>query len=99
MTHNDLKKGDRVLCVPGAPGYRARIAVLTDSRPGIIRNIRCTEENGYYDEFGTIYVDEILAVEKSGGQLRDEKGREWEPLTISNAHRKKMREIRAVFPL
>jgi hypothetical protein len=93
MTHNDLKKGDRVLC---SPRSCPRIAIMADSRKGIIRYIDCTDANGYCPETGSIYVDEILAVAKPGES--EQKNWAWETLSLQKSHAKQLAEIRGAFP-
>lgn len=84
MTHNDLKKGDRVRAA-GLFGHGPRYALVMDNRKGIGRMLHIEESNGHYPDMGDVYVDEIDAYEVAG---------EWRPIELSPAHAKRMKSIR-----
>ena len=86
MTHNDLKKGMRVKG-PGLFGHGPMFMEVADNAKGIIRMIDVEESNGHYHEMGSKYIDEITHVEVDG---------EWEPLTLSPAHTKQMKNVRGI---
>jgi len=82
---NDLKKGDRVMMTPVS---NPRTGVLVNNKKGITRLVKIDENNGYYPDMGSVYIDEIL------GYFDEETG-SWKDLKISPAHAKKMETIRA----
>lgn len=84
MTHNELKKGDRVAAT-GLFGLGPRYAEVMDNQKGTIRMLHIEESNGHYPDMGSVYVDEITHVEVDGS---------WEPVELSPAHAKKMKSIR-----
>ena len=84
MTHNDLKKGDRVRA-KGLFGQGPRYAVVMDNRKGIGRMLHIEESNGHYPDMGDVYIDEITHVEVDG---------EWQSVELSPAHAKKMKKVR-----
>jgi hypothetical protein len=84
VTHNELKKGDRVRAT-GLFGLGPRYAVVVDNRKGIGRMLHIEESNGHFPDMGDTYVDEITHVEVDGA---------WEPVELSPAHAKKMKTIR-----
>lgn len=84
MTHNELKKGDRVRLTDA--GFGIRHATMTDNRRGILRQVRIEERDGYFPDVGDNYVDDIIAVERNG---------EWQPVELAPAHARRMKGIRA----
>jgi hypothetical protein len=86
MEHNDLKKGMRVRCT-GLFGEGPRYAEIMDNQKGIARLCHVEESNGHYPDMGSIYVDEILAVEIDG---------EWQSVTLNRKHAQRLSGIRAM---
>ena len=86
MTHNDLKKGDRVAAI-GLFGQGPRYAVVMDNRKGIGRMLHIEESNGHFPDMGDVYVDEISLVFDVGTE-------QWKPVELSPAHAKRLKAIR-----
>lgn len=85
LTHNDLRKGERVR-MPGLFGLGPRYGTMADNLKGVTRMVAVEESNGHFPDIGSVYVDEILAVERDG---------EWVAVTMSPAHAKKRNAIAA----
>tara|TARA_R110001592_G_C12999170_1_gene735736 strand:+ start:412 stop:690 length:279 start_codon:yes stop_codon:yes gene_type:complete len=83
MTHNDLKKGMKVqlTSVPMISGAYRR-ATIMDNLKGITRMVRVEEENGYFPDIGSVYVNEILFALYDNDMP--------EPIDVSEAHQKKI---------
>ena len=99
-THNDLKKGIRVVMT----SFRLisdmpRTGVLMDNMKGITRLVHIDPTHGYYDDMGSVYVDEILAYIPKGKEITDlsdidELFAKLKVCRMSDAHAKKMKRIR-----
>jgi len=88
IQHNDLKKGTRVKMTPFyLISNELRSGVLIDNMKGITRLVHIDEENGYFPDMGSVYVDEIL------GYFNEETDR-WEAIKLNNNHWKKLKNIR-----
>ena len=85
LRHNDLKKGDRVRG-PGLFGQGQRYGKMMDNMKGMTRLVHIEESNGHYPDMGSVYVNEILEVERDG---------EWLPVELSPAHAKKMAAVQS----
>jgi hypothetical protein len=98
MLTNDIKKGAKLVLTGG------RCATMYDNAKGIIRMVKTDDTNGYYEEIGSVYADEIVGVvaEKAepGKQLLIcmSVGKMVDPAELAPAHKKKLAGIRAVLP-
>lgn len=79
MFVNDLKTGMRVkmASIPEISG-KPRIATIEDNRTGVIRTVLVEGRDGYDEEAGSAWIDEILAVEQDGA---------WEPVEMTDVQR------------
>ena len=99
-THNDLKKGIRVVMTPfRLISDMPRTGVLMDNMKGITRLIHIDETQGYYPDMGSVYIDEILAYIPKGREITDlsdidELFAKLKVCRMSDAHTKKMKRIR-----
>jgi|TARA_R100000093_G_C1911403_1_gene62887 hypothetical protein len=88
IEHNDLKKGTRVKMTPFyLISNELRSGVLIDNMKGITRLVHIDEENGYFPDMGSVYVDEII------GYFNEETDR-WEAIKLNNKHFKQLEKIR-----
>jgi len=87
MTHNDLKKGTKVLLSGG------RMGTICDNRKGIRRCVKIEERDGWFGDMGDVYVDEVLA---TVDDFPDDpcKLHIKEQVDLSPAHKKQMAKIR-----
>lgn len=85
MQHNELRKDDRVR-MTGLFGQGPRFGKVMDNKKGITRLIHIEESNGHYPDMGSVYVDEITHIETPNS--------EWEFISMSAAHAKKMQKVR-----
>ena len=91
MTHNDLRKGDKVWLRGG------RFATMCDSRRGIHRRVKVVERDGWHGDMGDVYVWDIVAKLPADTDLETAKqfdSGDLEFLTLTPAHEKKRRTIR-----
>lgn len=67
---NDLKKGDRVvmLGIPGISNHTRTGVIMENKRGGITRMVKIDEENGYFGDIGSVYIDEIVAHINDNGE-------------------------------
>ena len=70
---NDLLKGQEVLLTGD------RIAKIVRNQKGTIKDIEVLAINGFYNEFGTCYVDEIRAVKTDN---------DWKKVSVDPKHQK-----------
>lgn len=80
MLVNDIKKGAELLLTG------SRRAVMADNARGVIRMVKIKPENGWFEEFGSVYVTEIVRVMNPATQA-------WEPVALSPAQSKKLGRI------
>lgn len=89
IEHNDLKKGDMVeLTAIPMLSHEPRVAEIYDNLKGTTRNIKILNQNGYYPDIGSNYIDEIKF------RLNDDGTKT--PVELSAAHAKKMSHIRNI---
>ena len=83
MTHNELRKGMRVQLTPiPTLSSQPRLATIMDNIKGITRMVHIEEQNGYFGDMGSVYVNEIEYV-----LFPDDMP---EKLEVSKAHQKKL---------
>lgn len=83
---DELKKGDKVFLSPiKMISNEPRRGEIRCNKKGIRRMVKIEKRDGYYDDVGDVYVDEILSV------VRDEF--EYEFL-LNERHEKIMKDIR-----
>ncbi len=89
MTHNDLRKNDKVLLSGG------RLGTIMDNRKGICRCVKIQERDGYYGDMSDVYVWEIVAKLPDDTDLATVKalGDGVEFLDLAPAHAKKQKAI------
>jgi hypothetical protein len=91
VTHNDLKKGDKVLLTGG------RLATVMDNRKGICRCIHVQERDGWYGDMGDVYAWEILAKLPADTDLATVQViTDSEVIELSKAHAKKQKAIEGI---
>jgi hypothetical protein len=92
MTHNDLRKGDKVVL------SGLRFGTIMDNRRGIRRCVKIEERGGCYPDMGDVYVDEIhgwLPADKTFEECDMGSVVEVDQVvSMSPAHRKQMAKIR-----
>lgn len=89
IEHNDLKKGDMVeLTAIPMLSHEPRVAEIYDNLKGTTRNIKILNQNGYYPDIGSNYIDEIKF------RLNDDGTKT--PVELSAAHAKKLSHIRNI---
>ena len=86
MFINDVQKGMRIqmTCIPQISDV-PRFATVHDKPKGVIRTVLVDGRDGYDEEAGSAWIDEIVAVHVDGV---------WEPVEITPAQRTKLREDR-----
>tara|TARA_R100001463_G_scaffold130412_1_gene189807 strand:+ start:246 stop:524 length:279 start_codon:yes stop_codon:yes gene_type:complete len=83
MTHNELRKGMRVQLTPiPTISNLPRFAIVMDNMKGITRMVHIEENNGYFGDMGSVYVNEIEYVLFDNDMP--------EPIEVSEAHQKKL---------
>jgi|TARA_B100000900_G_scaffold399176_1_gene401403 hypothetical protein len=83
MTHNELRKGMRVQLTPiPTISNLPRFAIVMDNMKGITRMVHIEENNGYFGDMGSVYVNEIEYVLFDNDMP--------EPVEISEAHQNKL---------
>tara|TARA_R100001460_G_scaffold3051_2_gene9379 strand:+ start:53 stop:331 length:279 start_codon:yes stop_codon:yes gene_type:complete len=83
MTHNELRKGMRVQLTPiPTISNLPRFATVMDNMKGITRMVHIEENNGYFGDMGSVYVNEIEYVLFDNDMP--------EPIEISEAHQNKL---------
>lgn len=90
MTHNELKKGDKVLCRGG------RLGTIMDNRKGICRCVKIQERDGWFGDMGDVYVWEIqarLAPETDLATVTELHSAGMDMIELSPAHAKKQKAI------
>lgn len=75
MITNDIKKGAKLVLTG------RRTATMVDNKKGIIRMVETDAVNGWVNEIGSVYINEIL--------LADD-----EPVGITPAHQKQLDKLR-----
>ena len=89
IEHNDLKKGDMVeLTAIPMLSHEPRVAEIYDNLKGTTRNIKILNQNGYYPDIGSNYIDEIKFRLNNDGTKT--------PVELSTAHAKKLSHIRNI---
>ena len=88
--YNDLKKGDRVvmLGIPGISNNTRTGVIMENKRGGITRMVKIDEENGYFGDIGSVYIDEIVAHINDNG--------EYVILSPTDTERKNMAKTRSL---
>ncbi len=86
MTHNELKKGMRVM-MPGLFQRGPRFGVMMDNLKGVTRLVHIEESNGHYPDMGSVYVWDIHEVETVDG---------WVTIDVSPGHAKKQVNVQAI---
>ena len=89
MTHNELRKGMRVQLTPiPMISNRPRFAKIMDNMKGITRMVQILDQNGYFPDIGSVYVNEILYY------LDDTKL--FKPVEVSETHQKKLDTLTSI---
>ena len=88
LTISDLRKGDKVL-LTSIPfiSDEPRKATLIEKPRGTTAFVEIEGVDGYYNDFGSIYIDEILGKTNDDFEVIDD-------VILSDKQASKMREIR-----
>jgi hypothetical protein len=90
LTISDLRKGDKVL-LTSIPfiSDEPRKATLIEKPRGTTAFVEIEGVDGYFNDFGSIYIDEILVKTNDDFEIIDD-------VILSDKQASKMREIREV---
>jgi hypothetical protein len=89
ITHNELKKGDMVeLTAVSYISNAPRVAEIYDNLKGTTRTVKILNQNSYYPDIGSNYIDEIKFRLNNDGTKT--------PVELSTAHAKKLSHIRNI---
>ena len=90
LTISDLRKGDKVL-LTSIPfiSDEPRKATLIEKPKGTTAFVEIEGVDGYFNDFGSIYIDEILVKTNDDFEIIDD-------VILSDKQASKMREIREV---
>jgi hypothetical protein len=88
LTISDLRKGDKVLLTSiSFMSDEPRKATLLEKPRGTTAFVEIEGVDGYYNDFGSIYIDEILGKTNDDFEVIDD-------VILSDKQASKMREIR-----
>jgi len=81
MLANDIKEDMELMFYDGREGR------MVDNKRGIIRTVEIYGKNGFFNDFGSCYINEISAVKV---------GDTWEKVELTNGNRKKLAQCTRV---